>query len=338
MTGRHRTWNVATFAVLALALFGCIPALAASDTLKAVKERGHLICGVSEGLVGFSTNKPDETWSGFDVDFCRAVSAAIFGSPDKVEFVQLTATERFDALTAGKIDLLSRNTTWTLQRDIVLGLDFAGVSYYDGQGFLTRVENGISSALQLAAARICVLKGTTSESNAKAYFEQHNVPISLMSFERRMDALAAYEKRECDVYSADKSALASERTKLDTPSAHVLLPEVISKEPLGPVVKKGDPAWTGLVRWVLFLLINAEEREWTAASARASGETAIEVPEDVAKILGVPPSWHRDVIAAVGHYGEIFDRNIGKDSPLELGRGMNALWSDGGILYAPPMR
>jgi general L-amino acid transport system substrate-binding protein len=306
---------------------------------QSVKDRGRLICGVSEGLVGFSAEDEKKNWSGFDVDFCRAVAAAIFGSGDKVEFVPLSAAERFDALKAEKIDLLSRNTTWTLERDIAMGLDFAGVIYYDGQGFLTRVENGLTSALQLSAARICVLKGTTSADNAKAYFEDKAVPVTLLEFDQRADALKAYSERQCDVYTADKSALASERTRLSDSDAHVLLPEVISKEPLGPVVRKDDPAWTELVRWVLFLLINAEELDWTSAKADQQPSTAPGLSSaEVVKTLGLNESWSRDVIAAVGNYGEIFERNVGKGSALQLGRGINALWTDGGILYAPPLR
>lgn len=312
---------------------------AASNTLQSVRDRGYLICGVSEGLVGFSARDDNGAWTGFDVDFCRAIAAAIFSDPNKVEYIPLSATERFDALKSGKIDLLSRNTSWTLERDVVLGLDFPGVIYYDGQGFLTRIENGLSSALQLSSARICVLKGTTSQENAKAYFARNNISVALIEFEQRGDALKAYTERKCDVYSGDKSALASERTKLDDRDAHIILPEVISKEPLGPAIRGDDPAWTSLVRWVLFLLINAEENQWTAArAANGADASAIDVSATASDTFGLSKSWPSDVISAVGHYGEIFERNVGKASSLELGRGINALWVDGGILYAPPLR
>lgn len=310
---------------------------ATAGTFDAVKKRGHVICGVSEGLPGFSLQDANKTWRGFDVDFCRAVAAAIFGSPQKVAFVPLTAVDRFDALSSGKIDLLARNTTWTLSRDIGLGLDFAGVSYYDGQGFMTRSENGLTSALQLSSARICLVSGTTSVQNAQNYFDQNNIKVTLLQFEKRQDATKAYVSRQCDAYSADRSALASERTQLEDGDEHIVLPEVISKEPLGPVTRQDDPVWSETVRWVLFLLINGEEAGWTSANA-AKGAPTIQIPQDVNAKLGLDANWAAKVIGSVGNYGEIFDRNLGKDSPLRLGRGINALWSDGGILYAPPMR
>jgi general L-amino acid transport system substrate-binding protein len=326
-------------ALILFALSGLLAAGASASTVESIKERGHLNCGVSEGLVGFSSQDENKVWSGFDVDFCRAVAAAIFGSGDKVEFVPLLATERFDALKAGKIDLLSRNTTWTLERDMLMGFDFAGVIFYDGQGFMTRIENGLTSTLQLASARICLLKGTTSSDNAENYFLRHGLTVTFLEFDRRSDALKAYTDRKCDAYSADKSALASERTKLDDSEAHVLLPEVISKEPLGPVVRKDDAVWTGLVRWVLFLLINAEELNWSqATAAQRPAEAGILSSPELIKTLGVSGDWDRKVIAAVGHYGELFERNVGKASPLQIGRGLNAPWTNGGILYAPPLR
>ena len=330
---------LAAIALVLPAFIALVTVNAAANTLQSVKDRGHLICGVSEGLVGFSAQNDKKTWSGFDVDFCRAVAAATLGSADKVKYVPLSATQRFDALNAGKIDLLSRNTTWTLERDVVLGLEFPGVSYYDGQGFMTRTENGLSSVLQLASARICVLKGTTSLENAIAYFQRKQVPVTFIEFEERGDALKAYSARKCDAYSADLSALASQRSQLDDADAHVLLPEVISKEPLGPVVRKDDPGWAELIRWTLFLLINAEEQSWTQEKAIEQPDDApISVSEKASSQFGLSGDWPRNVIAAVGHYGEIFDRNIGKNSPLQLGRGINALWTNGGILYAPPIR
>jgi len=310
-----------------------------ADTLGSVKERGKLLCGVSEGLPGFSAPDSNGKWSGFDVDFCRAVSAAVFGDSDKVSYVSLNAVERFDALKSGKIDLLSRNTTWTMERDIGMEFEFAGVSYFDGQGFMVSVDKGLSSAMQLDGATVCLLGATTSVENARSFFERNKIAVTLKEYKQRDEALAAYEKGECGAYSADRSALASQRTKLGKPEDHMLLPEVISKEPLGPVVRQDDPEWAQFVRWVLFLLVNAEEAEWDSAKA-SKGDVAaqLKVSADVSAKLGLDEKWASAVIGAVGNYGEIFARNIGKDSPLKLERGINALWTQSGILYAPPMR
>jgi general L-amino acid transport system substrate-binding protein len=216
---------------------------ALADILDSTKKRGTLNCGVSEGLAGFSARDGDGNWRGFDVDFCRAVAAAVLGDSDRVTYVPLNAIERFDALTSGQIDLLARNTTWTLTRDVERDLEFVGVSYYDGQGFMTSVENGLSSALQLGGAKICVLAGTTSVDNAKAYFARHDIAVEIVEFEKREEAFAAYLKGECTAYSADRSALASQRSTIDAPADHELLPEVISKEPLGPVVRQEEAPW-----------------------------------------------------------------------------------------------
>lgn len=328
---------LAAIVAIALALTGA-SALQAG-TLTSVTERGKLNCGVSDGLVGFSAPDSDKRWQGFDVDFCRAVAAAIFGDGDKVAYVPLSAVERFDALTSGKVDILSRNTTWTLSRDVEIELEFVGVSYYDGQGFITHIDNGLSSALELAGAKICVLAGTTSIANAKAYFARHKITVDILEHAKRGEALKAYEKGECTAYTSDRSALASVRTKIANSQDHMLLPEVISKEPLGPVVRQDDPAWSELVRWILFLLINAEEAGWTSQTAdKAPDSSALMIPQTVGAKLGLRESWARDVVKTVGNYAEIFDRNVGKDSALKLERGINALWTQGGILYAPPMR
>lgn len=327
--------RVAQASLLAFGLTGMSAATAVAGTLDDVKARGTLNCGVSEGLVGFSARDKDGKWSGFDVDYCRAVAAAVLGDAGKVKYVPLSAVKRFDALKSGKIDVLSRNTTWTMSRDITLGLEFIGITYFDGQGFLTRRENGISSALQLGAAKICALSGTTSEANARAYFTHNKVDVEIVTFAKREAALKAYEARDCDAYSADRSALASERSKLPDSAEHMLLPEVASKEPLGPVVRQDDQAWAELNRWVLFLLINAEEAGWGIAS---KGAAPITLPEKVNARLGLPKGWPAKVISTVGNYGDIFERNIGRDTPLALGRGLNALWTRGGLIYAPPMR
>ncbi|WP_421724004.1 amino acid ABC transporter substrate-binding protein [Bauldia sp.] len=317
--------------------------VAAAATLDDVRERDRLVCGVSEGLPGFSDHDDAGAWSGFDVDFCRAVAAAVLGEADKVDYVPLSATARFDALTAGDIDLLSRNSTWTMSRDLDLGIDFAGIAYYDGQGFLVQALDGMTSALELIGARICLVTGTTTEANAANYFASNNIEVSFLPFADRSEARAAYAAGECDAYTADSSALAAERSLLDVPDDHVILREVISKEPLGPVTREGDTQWTELVRWTLYGLINAEEMGLTAASVDpdrgdgASRDQAIALGAPAAMKLGLNEAWLATVLNEVGHYGEVFDRNLGDDTPLAIRRGVNALWTRGGILYAPPM-
>ena len=311
------------------------PALA--GTLDDVRARGSLICGVSDGLPGFSARSPDGSWSGFDVDFCRAVAAAALGDPNNLEYVPLSASERFDALKAGKIDLLSRNSTWTMSRDLG-GLEFAGIDYYDGQGFMVHAVDGMTSALELDGARICVVTGTTTEENAAAYFQANGLDVTFVRFTSRPEARMAFASNDCDVFTADSSALAAERSVLPTPDDYVILPEIISKEPLGPVTREGDPAWTGLVRWTLYGLINAEERGFTAESVDANREEAVALGKPAAAPLGLSDDWLAVVLIAVGNYGEIFDRNLGEASSLAIKRGVNALWTNGGILYAPPMQ
>jgi general L-amino acid transport system substrate-binding protein len=316
-----------------------------ASTLDDVRARGHLVCGVSEGLPGFSDKDASGAWHGFDVDFCRAVAAAVFGDASKVEYVPLSAVDRFDALKAGKIDLLSRNSTWTMSRDLGLGIDFAGVSYYDGQGFMAPASFGFQSALQLQGARICVVTGTTTEDNAAAYFVLKHIDVTFMRFNTRPEARAAYAQQKCDVFTADRSALAAERSLLPAPDDHVMLSEVISKEPLGPAVRENDPAWTGLIRWTLFGLINAEEGGLTTAALADKGpdgtakhNAAVALGHAAAGPLHLADDWLAVVIASVGNYGEIFERNLGDASPLGIKRGINALWTNGGILYAPPMQ
>lgn len=312
---------------------------AAAGTLEDIRKRGTLTCGVSEGLIGFSSKAADGTWTGFDVDYCRAVAAAVLGDATKVAFVPLSASARFDALAEKKIDVLSRNTTWTMERDVVRGFEFVGVSYYDGQGFMTRRSNGLSSALQLAQASICVIDGTTARPNAEQYFAANKISVTFKTFTDRTSLTEAYEAEHCDAYSADRSGLASDRLRLTKPDDHMLLPEVISKEPLGPVMRQDDLQWVEVGRWVLNLLITGEEVGWTRAMAsKGPLEPALTVPDAVHQKLGLAPGWPLAVIKAVGNYGEIFERNVGAESPLDLPRGVNALWSRGGILYAPPMQ
>ncbi len=313
------------------------------NTLQKVQERGKLNCGVNTELLGFSALSGVGEWQGIDVDFCRAVAVAALGSPDKVNFVPLHAEERFPALQQGRIDLLSRNTTWTMSRVVDLGVEFVGVSYFDGQGFLTRHDRGLVSAQQLDGLKVCVQSGTTSEANLDYYLKNLEINAEKIVFPHKAELLAAYEAGACDAYTADRSALLSERAGLNTPDTHEMLPETISKEPLGPVVRQDDRAWIEIVRWTLAGLINAEEVRLTRE--KASGEAVldgdmkrlVEGAGRSGKKLGLADDWLRRVIGGVGNYGEVFEANIGKSSPIGMERGMNALWKRGGLLYAPPM-
>ncbi len=263
----------------------------------------------------------------------------MFGDITKVEYRPLSAEARFEALKDRRIDLLSRNTTWTMSRDLELGLEFAGISYFDGQGFLLPALYGATSPLQLGGAKICVATGTTSEKNASAFFQSHNLKVSFLTFTERAQAHAAYADKKCDVFTGDRSGLAAERSLLSAPEDHVILRDVISKEPLGPVTREDDPHWTGLVRWTLFALINAEELGINSKSVGAEkGEQAVALGAPAVRSLGLPRDWLIKLIGSVGNYAEIFERNLGPDTPLQLNRGMNALWNEGGLLYAPPMQ
>jgi general L-amino acid transport system substrate-binding protein len=259
------------------------------------------------------------------------------GDFNKVEYVPLSAAARFDALRNGRIDVLSRNSTWTMSRDLG-GLEFAGIAYYDGQGFMVHAVDGMTSALELTGARICVVTGTTTEDNAAAWFMANGLDVSFVRFTSRPEARMAFASNDCDVFTADASALAAERSILPAPDDYVILPEIISKEPLGPVTRDGDPAWTGLVRWTLYGLINAEERGFSDESVDANRIEAAAMGKAAAAPLGLADDWLASVIVAVGNYGQVFDRNLGEASPLAIKRGVNALWTSGGILYAPPMQ
>jgi general L-amino acid transport system substrate-binding protein len=312
---------------------------AAAGTLDDVRARGKLICGVSEGLPGFSEKDKADHWHGFDVDFCKAVAAAVLGDTAMVDYRALTADNRFAALKAKEIDLLARNTTWTMSRDLVDGLAFAGISYFDGQGFMLPAQLGASSPLQLEGATICVVSGTTSEQNAAAFFARRKVKVSFLRFKERAAAREAYAAGKCDAFTGDRSALAAERSRLAKPEDHVVLEGVISKEPLGPVTRKGDEPWTDLVRWTLFALINAEEQGLDQATATTSlRQKAIDMGRPAVTALKLKDDWLVKVIGGVGNYKDIFERNLGGDTPLALKRGMNALWLQGGLLYAPPMQ
>lgn len=321
------------------------PATASAQTLKTVMARGVLSCGVSQGLPGFSAPDDKGNWTGFDVDLCRAIAAAVFDDPSKVKFAPLSAKDRFTALQSGEIDVLSRNSTWTLLRDTSLGLNYAGVNYYDGQGFMVRRALKIDSALELSGASICVQTGTTNEQNVADYFKSNNMKYEVIAFGTADEALKSYESKRCDVFTSDVSQLYAERLKLVAPAEHIVLPEVISKEPLGPVVRHGDDQWFDIVKWTLFAMLNAEELGVTQKNVAAMSTSAI--PElrrllgadgNFGEQLGLTKDWVVRIIKHVGNYGESFERNVGAGSKLGISRGLNRLWNQGGIQYAPPVR
>ena len=319
------------------------PAQERTGKLDEVRARGKLLCGVNTGLLGFSAKTEAGVWAGLDVAFCHALAAAVFGDAEKAEFVPLETNERFVALTSGKIDVLSRNTTWTMNREVDLGLRFAGILYFDGQGFMTSDDRGFVSAQQLDGSKVCVESGTTSEKNMAFFFKAHQIEAEVKSFPTREQTLDAYKTGVCDTFSGDRSALYSFRASLPEPGQHSILPEVISKEPLGPVVLKSDAEWAEIVQWTLAGLVNAEEVGLDRASAASTDALSDDAQRLVdgagasGEKLRLGKTWLRDVVAAVGNYGEIFEANVGKASPLGMDRGLNALWKRGGILSAPPM-
>lgn len=322
---------------------------ASAATLDDVKARGELRCGVNTGLAGFAAPNDKGEWAGFDVDLCRAVAAAVFGDATKVKFTPTNAKERFTALQSGEIDLLARNTTWTLSRDTSLGFNFAGINYYDGQGFMINAKKlpGVNSALQLSGASVCVQSGTTTELNLADFFKNNNMQYNPVVFEALDATEQAYDTGRCDVYTTDQSGLYSTRLKLAAPDDHVVLKEIISKEPLGPVVRQGDDQWFDIVKWTFNALVIAEEFGITQANAeemKASPNPEVKRilgAEEGTKLgtdLGLTNDWVVNIVKGVGNYGEIFERNIGQGSPLKIARGLNALWSKGGLQYAPPIR
>jgi general L-amino acid transport system substrate-binding protein len=331
---------------IALALAAVLSAEpAAAQSLKVIKERGQLSCGVSQGLPGFSTPDDKGNWTGLDVDICRALAAVIFDDPGKIKFVPLSAKDRFTALQSGEIDVLSRNTTWTLSRDTSLGANFTGVTYYDGQGFLVKKSLNVNSALELSNASVCVQTGTTTEQNLADYFKGNKMKYEVIAFTGADETVKAYESGRCDVFTSDVSQLYAERLKLANPADHVVLPEVISKEPLGPMVRHGDDQWFDIVKWVLFAMINAEEMGVTqknvdemAKSDKPDLKRAFGVDGNLGEQLGLTKDWFYRIIKAVGNYGESFERNVGAGSRLQIARGLNQLWNKGGIQYAPPIR
>ena len=347
MTRYRNRSLVAVFAgLLGVAAALALSALpAGAQTLKAVKDRGALNCGVSEGLYGFSARDDKGGWSGFDVDLCRALAAAIFNDASKVSYTGLDASARFGALQSGKIDVLSRNSTWTMSRETELGLIFAGVTYYDGQGFLVPRALKKDSALELDGTKVCVQIGTTTELNLADHFRANRMKFEGISAQSVEDAVNAYDSGRCNVFTADVSSLYAIRLRLGKPDDHVILPDVISKEPLGPAVRQGDMQWFNIVKWVNFAMINAEE---LGVSSQNVDDAMKSEKPDVRRLignegaygeqLGLTKDWVARIVKHVGNYGEVFERNVGVGSQLGVPRGINQLWSVGGIQYAPPIR
>jgi general L-amino acid transport system substrate-binding protein len=336
--------RLATALALAMALASGMQA-ANAETLAAIKDRGELICGANGTLAGFGLPDPQGNWTGFDVDFCRAIAAAIFNDPAKVKFVPLTAKDRFTALQSGEIDVLSRNTTWTMSRDTSLGLDFPAITYYDGQGFMVRKALKVSSALELNDASVCVQQGTTSELNLADYFRTNHMGLKTVTFATGEEALKAYESGRCDAYTTDSSGLYGERQKLAESGAHIVLPEIISKEPLSPAVRHGDDQWTDLVRWTHYVMLDAEELGVNKANVDEKLKSddpetrrLLGIEGQYGEGLGLTNDWAYRIVKHVGNYGEVFERNIGQGSPLKIVRGLNALWTKGGLQYGPPIR
>ena len=336
-----------TLAVLgAVALVGASGLTHAGATLDAVKKKGFVQCGISDGLPGFSYADAKGQYQGIDVDVCKAVAAAVFGDAGKVKFSPLTAKERFTALQSGEVDVLSRNTTWTSSRDAAMGLNFTGVTYYDGQGFLVNKGIGVKSAKELDGATVCIQAGTTTELNLSDYFRANNLKYTPITYDTSDESAKSLESGRCDVLTSDQSQLYAQRIKLAKPDDYVVLPEVISKEPLGPAVRQGDEEWFDIVRWTLFAMLNAEELGVTSTNVEQMAKTTKN--PDVARLLGAEGEYGKDlklannwtvqIVKQVGNYGEVFERNVGKSSPLKLERGINSLWMNGGLLISPPFK
>jgi len=335
---------LAVAAAAAAAVLG-VSASASAQTLNTVKQRGVLVCGVSQGLPGFSSPDDRGNWTGLDVDLCRALAAAIFNDPTKVKFTPLSAKDRFTALQSGEIDVLSRNSTWTLSRDSSLGLNFAAVNYYDGQGFMVRKALKINSALELNGASVCTQTGTTTELNVADYFRANKMKYEVLALATADETVKAYDGGRCDVFTTDVSQLYAEKLKLTNANDHIILPEIISKEPLGPVVRHGDDQWFDLVKWTHFAMINAEE---LGVSSKTVDEALKSDKPDIKRLvgtegnmgeqLGLTKDWAVRILKHVGNYGEAFERSVGTGSKLNIARGLNNLWTKGGIQYAPPIR
>jgi len=321
--------------------------LAAAGTLDDVKAAGELKCGVSTGVVGFAAADANGVWGGFDVAVCRAVAAAVLGDGEKVKFVPTTGKTRFTALASGEVDMLARNTTWTYSRDVDLKFDFVGVNYYDGQGFMAPKALGVASAKDLDGATVCIQTGTTTELNLADFFRANNISYEPVPIETNAEGQAQYLAGACDVYTTDASGLAATRATFEKPNDHVVLPEIISKEPLGPLVRHGDNQWGDVVRWTLNALISAEELGISSANVDKLASAAGNNPEinrmlgtegDLGAMLGLDKEWAHRAISVNGNYGEIFEKNIGEATPVGLARGLNAQWTNGGLIYSPPFR
>ena len=334
-------------ATIAVGLAATLMASAASAqaTLNNVKQKGFLTCGSNTGLAGFGVPDAQGNWTGLDVDLCRAIAAAVFNDATKVRFIPLSAKDRFTALQSGEVDVLVRNTTWTMSRDTQLGLDFTGVNYYDGQGFLVRKKLGVASAKELSGASVCTQQGTTTELNLADFFRANNLKYEVVAFATAAETFDAYNSGRCDAFTTDASGLYSERLKAANPEEHIVLPEIISKEPLGPSVRHGDNQWGDIVRWTHYAMINAEELGVTKANVDQM--TKNDNPEikrmlgsegKFGEAIGLTNDWAFRIIKHVGNYGEIFEKNVGQGSPLKIQRGQNALWTKGGLQYAPPIR
>ncbi len=319
--------------------------MAAANRLETVRERGHVLCGVSEATPGFSVVDSNGKWSGLDVEFCRALAAAVLGNKDLVKFRPLSAADRFRALGTGEVDVLARSTTWTLTRDTEFGIRFAGVLFHDGQGFLVRRSQALSSVFELSGASICAVAGTTADKGLTDFFRAHQMRFQLVSAAHWADVVKAYASDSCTLLSSDLTELALERGRLPNPGDHILLPEVVLKEPMGPAVCQGDDQWFSIVRWTLMALINAEELGVSSDNADAMRQSPLAsvkqflgIDTDHGQGMGLSADWAYQIVKQVGNYGEIFDRAVGSKSVLKLERGMNDLWTRGGLLYSPPFR
>lgn len=332
--------------VAAASLVASIGLAQEGSTLAQVKERGELNCGVNTGLVGFAAPDANGNWTGFDVALCRAVAAAVLGDGNKVRFVPTTGQTRFTALASGEVDVLARNSTWTFSRDTDLALDFVGVNYYDGQGFMVRKDLGVTSAKELDGATVCIQTGTTTELNLADYFRANGMNYTPVNIDSNAEGEQQYMAGACDAYTTDVSGLAATRAAFADPENHVILPEIISKEPLGPAVRHGDNNWGDIVRWTLNALIAAEEygvtsrniEELVRSSSNPEVQRLLGVSDDLGAMMGLDAEWARRAIMTSGNYGEIFAANIGEQTPIGLARGLNAQWTQGGLLYAPPFR
>lgn len=326
---------------------GLVAGVASAGTLDDVKARGELICGVNTGLVGFAAPDANGNWTGFDVAVCKAVAAAVLGDASKVKYVPTTGQTRFTALSSGEIDMLSRNSTWTFTRDTDLKLDFVAVNYYDGQGFMVKKDLGVTSAKELNGATVCIQTGTTTELNLADYFKANNMTYQPVTIDSNAEGEQQFLAGACDAYTTDASGLAATRAAFANPADYVILPEIISKEPLGPAVRHGDNQWADIVRWTFYALVAAEEYGVTSANvdelAKSSQNPEVQrllgaSTDDLGAMIGLDKEWAKRAIKSVGNYGEIFAATIGESTPIGLARGLNAQWTQGGLMYAPPFR